>query len=754
MPDHPNTSNNEDKNADPNRSHDQDLSENTSKHEALGKTSVDKDSQNAGKKGAEDEDASPTEVVIYAFGNVEGAVADKVPEMLQSILIVAAHVNPLLLGFIMGIKTLWDGITDPLMAYITDNTQTRYGRRLPFILVGGVSRVLFLALFVFFLPSGMHLTTNKIMEAQKAANDSVGAAAKLHETVVKTYEQLPNAAPHIRAKMLNMIDGKLELSVYAKLMSSITFWKEKEPQDIPSKAQSILDVIRSEFPTLVKDADDRKLIREQKMAELSALESAGVPADDKRMKIAVGRLQTAEDKFNKAAELLEKTKKAEAQAIATLHGARYILSSYGVGAEELSANYPTAEAVEAMAKQQMVEAGLDPIDVFSLAPVPAPKPKELKPPFSGIKEGFAAFVDPKNYDQRGLVIYVLIGMLIFTTLTTVNSVPYYALGIELSPSYSGRTQVVVYRSIMNKVAGLALPWVPVFCFSLMFTTAYTGLFWVTVCVCIIGIPSTVLMFFKTKERTKAKVKKAGERPSLIKSMIQIAREPEFVRMLFLWVFIGLVNGLFTQIGFFLNVYWVMGSALSGATLGAQVSMLAWAIGFVQLPLIKWACDRFQKHRVLQFSLIWMSIGTALKWWLMDPEHPEYQFILPFFFSVGIGSVYTVLPAMLADITDLDERKYGLRREGMFGAVMAFLTKAIGAIVPIGAGAILVLSGFDASLEYHQEPKTITNMRLMFSFVPAFLLLFALFVLIKYPLTKERVAEIKAELKARRESEQD
>jgi GPH family glycoside/pentoside/hexuronide:cation symporter len=187
-------------------------------------------------------------------------------------------------------------------------------------------------------------------------------------------------------------------------------------------------------------------------------------------------------------------------------------------------------------------------------------------------------------------------------------------------------------------------------------------------------------------------------------------------------------------------------------LGAQVQMLAWVLGLLQLPLINWACRRFQKHRVLQFAIVWMSIGTALNWWLMNPDHPEYQFILPFFFSVGIGSVYTVLPTLMADVTDWDELKYGLRREGMFGAVMGFLMKLIGTMTPIAAGVVLVLSGFDATLEYRQEPETILNMRIMFSFVPATMLLFALAALWKYPLTRERVAEIKSVLDARHEAE--
>lgn len=731
------------------------------------KASPDRPPDNKEDRGKVGGDASRGEVAIYAFGNVEGAIADNFPNVLQNILVVAAHVNPLLLGMIMGIKTLWDAVTDPVMAYITDNTRSRFGRRRPYILVGGVARVLFLAVFILFLPTGGHLSLNPVMEAQKAVSEGESVATRNHQTAVQAFNELSESDPAASEKVYDLLEGKLDLGFLAQLIG--VFVPPKESAMIPV-CEHALDAIRTHLPTLQADFAEREDTVASRKSELAALEQeysaaknaaiSGMEADSlearqaiqavdkafaRRLEIARGILETAEKKRDTAGLLIEKGKVAQSAAIAAQSVATYLLVQAG---RIQSPGHATREETEREAQERMRELGVPVIPVFAIKP-PDPAPPGLgKGPFSSVTEGFRAFFDPRNHEQRALIVYVLLGILIFTTLTTVNSVPYYALGIELSPSYDGRTQVVVYRSVMNKVAGLLAPWVPVFCFSLLFLNAFQGLFWVAVFACLIGIPSTVLMFFKTRERTQATVKKAGERPNIFLAMFQIAKEPDFLRILFLYVFFGLVNGLFAQIGFFLNVYWVTGSALSGATLGAQVSMIAWVLGFLTLPVINWACRKFQKHRVLQFAVIWMSIGTALKWWLMDPRHPEYQFILPFFFSVGIGSVFTVLPTMMADVTDLDEHKYGLRREGMFGAVMAFLMKGISTIVPVAAGAILVLSGFDPTLEYRQNPQTILNMRILYSLVPAVMLLGALFVLHKYPLTRERVERIKDELKAR------
>lgn len=710
-------------------------------------------------------DASRGEVAIYAFGNVEGAIADRFPETLQNILIVVAHMNPILLGLIMGLRMLWDGIMDPIMAHISDNTKSRFGRRRPYILFGGVSRVLFLVAFIALMPLGDQVVDNHLMEAQKHVDDANQIADKNNRVLQKAYQELPSVDTEMRAKIIDVLEGRPPRSWITAIIEAFT--PDKDQTFLTVSRQNLED-IETHRPTLIEDVAERQQLVDAYTAEIAELEAQGVDPESQEMLKAIGLRAAASEALKVADELIEESFQGESDALMNIIAVRYLLTTYSDFEAEPIA---TLEEAQAAADALLAERGLPARELFPAPVIEEPVTEVTEEvgllegigkkisetaasafDISWLTEGIDEYFAPSNYQQRKLVIYLIIAYLIFATLATINSAPYYALGIELSPSYNGRTQVVVYRSIMNQIMGLVAPWVPVFCFSLWFTTAFDALFWVAVAACVIGIPSTVLMFFKTRERTRATIKKAGERPNLFRSMWQIGRERDFLRILFLFVFIGLVNGIFQQIGFFLNVYWITGSALSGATLGAQVAMLAWGLGLILLPIIKWACDKFQKHRVLMFAIIWMAIGTGMKWWLMNPEHPEYQFILPFFFSVGIATVYNVLPSMMADVTDLDELKYGVRREGMFGAVMGFLMKLIGSITPIAAGVVLVLSGFNAELEYRQEESTILNMRLMYSFVPAVMLLLALVAIWKYPLTRERVAEIKDVLKRRHDAE--
>lgn len=50
----------------------------------------------------------------------------------------ALGLNAIWAGWAMAAATIWDGVTDPVMGHITDNTRSRFGRRHPYILCGGL----------------------------------------------------------------------------------------------------------------------------------------------------------------------------------------------------------------------------------------------------------------------------------------------------------------------------------------------------------------------------------------------------------------------------------------------------------------------------------------------------------------------------------------------------------------------------------------------------------------------------------------
>jgi glycoside/pentoside/hexuronide:cation symporter, GPH family len=57
------------------------------------------------------------------------------------------------LGLIMIIPRLWDAFSDPIVGHLSDNTRSRFGRRRPFLLIGGIAVAVFFVV-MWWIPKG------------------------------------------------------------------------------------------------------------------------------------------------------------------------------------------------------------------------------------------------------------------------------------------------------------------------------------------------------------------------------------------------------------------------------------------------------------------------------------------------------------------------------------------------------------------------------------------------------------------------
>jgi len=63
-------------------------------------------------------------------------------------LLTAFGMDPFLAGLLGGLPRIYDAVTDPIMGYVSDNTNSRWGRRRPYIFVGAIlSGLLFIVLW-------------------------------------------------------------------------------------------------------------------------------------------------------------------------------------------------------------------------------------------------------------------------------------------------------------------------------------------------------------------------------------------------------------------------------------------------------------------------------------------------------------------------------------------------------------------------------------------------------------------------------
>lgn len=125
----------------------------------------------------------------------------------------------------------------------------------------------------------------------------------------------------------------------------------------------------------------------------------------------------------------------------------------------------------------------------------------------------------------------------------------------------------------------------------------------------------------------------------------------------------------------------------------------------------------------------------------------FLFALPFF-SFGIGSLFTLMMSMTADVCDMDELESGKRREGVFGAIYWWMVKFGFAIAGLLTGVIMSFVAFKAGSPTQPE-GAVNGLRLFFSGVPIAGTLIAMWVMWDYDLTEKKAKEIKKELDSRK-----
>jgi GPH family glycoside/pentoside/hexuronide:cation symporter len=99
--------------------------------------------------------------------------------------------------------------------------------------------------------------------------------------------------------------------------------------------------------------------------------------------------------------------------------------------------------------------------------------------------------------------------------------------------------------------------------------------------------------------------------------------------------------------------------------------------------------------------------------------------------------------------DYDELQTGKRREGAFSACGSWINKFAMVLGIWASGFILSSTGFDVSLGGAQTPHAIFMIRFMFAALPIAGLVIAYICFIRFPLSPERMAEIRVQLEARR-----
>lgn len=369
---------------------------------------------------------------------------------------------------------------------------------------------------------------------------------------------------------------------------------------------------------------------------------------------------------------------------------------------------------------------------------------------------------PEGYSQGFYFWFFLIASIIFFLAYTVYATPFVALGYEMTADYHERTRLQGFSNWLGQFAWITVPWFYWFMQNKNFFEnevqgARALAIGVGVFIVVFGIVPAIFSREPFSKIGKAEARQG--RPSgfwshtmdFFKSIGITFRCKPFLKLCaatFL-VFNGYQLGaVFTP---YVLIYYLYGGDKNqaGKLQGMFGSVTSICTFLLVIPLVTWVSTKLGKRRTFLITISISIFGYALKWVCYNPEHPYSLLLTAPLIAFGIGSLFTLMGAMVADVCDYDELDTGKRREGMFGSIYWWMVKVGMSLAALIAGFLLTATGFDVNLEGAQPEKTLLLLKVFDVTVPMVTSLVALWAMFAFRIDEQKAHEIRCELERRR-----
>ena len=359
--------------------------------------------------------------------------------------------------------------------------------------------------------------------------------------------------------------------------------------------------------------------------------------------------------------------------------------------------------------------------------------------------------------------YFFLWSLVFYLGLTIFSVPYVAMGYEMSDDFHERTNIMAIAQFIGQWAWVIAPlfWIIMYDES-WFPSADVAVkelaIWVAIpCAICAMVPAIFIKSDSTLDEDYEPLNSANIGNSLMKifeSFVAAFKIKEFRKLCGATFLIFNAFNTVAALTFFVIVYKLFNGD-AGAS-GIWVSMFGClgALGttFIVIPAVAWMSKKLGKKKAFMLSQSISLVGYIMLYFLFIPGKPWMYIIALPFFSFGIGSLFTIMMSMTADVIDIDEINTGKRREGIFGAIYWWMVKVGYGIAGALSGVIITVVGFNSDLATTDQQAAVDGLHAFFCFFPMIGTILAMLIMRNYSITEERAAEIRAELEKRKNTQ--
>ena len=364
---------------------------------------------------------------------------------------------------------------------------------------------------------------------------------------------------------------------------------------------------------------------------------------------------------------------------------------------------------------------------------------------------FLQWIVPPLSETGKFWYYLIVALLLDTAFTAVN-VPYAALTAELTQDYDERTQLSSVRMSFSILGGVLAAFFHGILVNLFPKGSSIGY---TVSAAIWSVAIVVpcfITFFGTKEPDFAAATKsstaASAGPGFLEGLRIAFRNKAFILVTLIYM-LSWLTIQFAQNN--MRIYtkdWIqmdMG-LFSFLLLAIQLSSFIWVLIWARVS------DKIGKKNIYYLGAGFF-VAALMGLYFLQPGQTVQTFLLAIMGGIGISVGYLVPWSMLPDVIELDELETGQRREGVFYGFFVFLQKMGLALGMFISGWALELSGYVNASAANPDPvqpaSALLTIRWLIGPASAAVLLLSFVAVYFYPITREKHAELRAQIERKR-----
>jgi glycoside/pentoside/hexuronide:cation symporter, GPH family len=363
-----------------------------------------------------------------------------------------------------------------------------------------------------------------------------------------------------------------------------------------------------------------------------------------------------------------------------------------------------------------------------------------------------------------LLFWYLVGInLLQRTAITVFYVPYVALGFEICTDYKGRVTLQGIRSAINMLANLlgpALAWAVFFSNNegIRATSVATNYISMGVTFAAVSLVAILAVIFVTKKQihdSRQALTEGNTIKGFVKDMREIAAD-RYARYVFLFIVVVTIGiALVSSLQMYLYEHFMkLGGVEKSVTHGG--SMVGFGIGSLVATLL---AKKFDKKGGVFFGGL-LSIGANFvlaifflpgilvpgqSATVFSSSLPIAYIVFTLFHAMywmGNGILIPTAISMMADISEINEIKTGINKDGAYAAVFSFSQKCAISLAVLISGYCLTLIGFKDGKEIVQAPEVLWRLCAATLVAGPVISLLSLLLVRYYPVSNRLLEELR------------